>query len=391
MHRKVVFIQSLRLLTSNLPENFIPETWLSSSQPRPVNPSTCIDIHLNSSWCSQIKWFNCHAVDPPKNRAKKHQWHRWWVNWLTSWTLSTFEGWQRLRRHGQRILKAARRSAKSIRSLLRLRDSLRWKGRGLTSLTRLTRFLCRLVQRGQGRSAGQTMQRQEAFVVLVATQAQGDFQAIHPNERNPIPKTLKAWNFSKQPRASDLWNVQWIFCIFENARFLLLRLVGLDGCPLLYKMENASKTWKPKFLQMTICWKTDFNSFGDLLYWKAWKNKQTNKRTDEQTRKDHFPMDIPGCNRRCIILEITTAHIYIFRHLSAMDGVGIQRGTSWYNSIIVASNFTRLPHAAWQHQMFPPTSPLDVECRVERTRRSRAFAKEKCDRCDKHHHDYFPL
>lgn len=120
-------------------------------------------------------------------------------------------------------------------------------------------------------------------------------------------------------------------------------------------------------------------------------NEQTNKRTDEQTRKDHFPMDIPGCNRRCIILEITTAHIYIFRHLSAMNGVGIQRGTSWYNSIIVASNFMRLPHAAWQHQMFPPTSPLDVECRVERTRRSRAFAKEKCDRCDKHHHDYFPL
>ncbi len=30
--------------------------------------------------------------------------------------------------------------------------------------------------------------------------------------------------------------------------------------------------------------------------------------------------------------------------------------------------------------MFPPTSPPDVECRVERTRRSRAFAKEKCDR-----------
>ncbi len=39
------------------------------------------------------------------------------------------------------------------------------------------------------------------------------------------------------------------------------------------------------------------------------KAKQINKQTNEQTRKDHFPMDIPGYNRRCIILEITTSHM----------------------------------------------------------------------------------
>ena len=39
------------------------------------------------------------------------------------------------------------------------------------------------------------------------------------------------------------------------------------------------------------------------------KAKQINKQTNEQTRKDHFPMDIPGYNRMCIILEITTSHM----------------------------------------------------------------------------------